>query len=211
MDAKEIAKQLRKPSGENGKFVGAELSKDNRFLTEVVYKEFNKLDGDTILEIGFGNGALLKQLLINDQKKVFGIDYSELMVEEATKFNKELIEKGVVEIKLGAIESIPYSDSFFDKICTINTVYFWKTPEFVLSEIKRVLKKDGYFAIGFRSKDKLQQYEFVKYDFQLYDSDELEELLKKNGFEIYSASKVDDQDLDAACLVVKLKDIHELC
>ena len=203
MDAKEIAKQLRKPSGENGKFVGTELSKLNRFLTEVVYEEFNKLDGDAILEIGFGNGALLKQLLTNDQKKVYGIDYSELMVEEATKSNKELIEKGVVEIKFGAIENIPYSDNFFDKICTINTVYFWETPETALTEIKRVLKKDGYFAIGFRSKDKLTQHEFVKYNFQLYDSDQLEEVVKKNGFEVYSVTKMDDQEHDAVCLIAK--------
>ncbi len=208
MDAKEIAKQLRKPTGENGKFVGTELSKSNKFITELVYSEFNKLPGDSILEIGFGNGALLKQLLTNDQKKVYGIDYSELMVEEATKINKELIEKGVVEIKHGEIENIPYPDNSFDKICTINTVYFWGSPEKALSEIKRVLKKDGYFAVGFRSKEKVSHYEFTKYDFQLYSIDGLKDVTEQNGFEVRSVIAKDDEqnDSDAVSMIIKNAD-----
>lgn len=203
MDAKEIAKQLRKPTGENGKFIGSELSKGNKFITEVVYNEFNLLDGNSILEIGFGNGVFLKQLIIDDKKKVYGIDYSEIMIEAAKEINKKLIEKGDIEIKYGAIENIQYPDKFFDKICTINTVYFWETAEAALNEIKRVLKKDGYFAIGFRSKDKVKKHEFTKYDFQLYNCDELEEVVKTNGSEIYSLTKKDDHDSDAVCLIAK--------
>lgn len=59
---------------------------------------------------------------------VAGVDYSQTMVEQARKRNKSLIEQGHVEIKQGEVSQIPFDDQCFDKLFTVNTLYFWPKP-----------------------------------------------------------------------------------
>ena len=45
------------------------------------------------------------------------------------------------------MEELPFSDSSFDKIVTVESFYFWPDPEENLKEVYRVLAEDGTFLL----------------------------------------------------------------
>ena len=98
------------------------------------------IKGNRILEVSFGSGYLMTQYA-SDNYEIYGIDYNEKMVEiTANKMKKINIE---AQLTQGNVEKLPYPDSTFDTV--INTMAFTGYPngEKAMSELKRVLKKDG--------------------------------------------------------------------
>lgn len=183
MDAKEIAKQLRKPEGETGLKVGDNMNTGNGVMNRMVFDFVNVQPGDRILEIGPGNGKLIP-VLLKDVQDVFyaGIDYSQDMVNEAWAFNKELIKNKQAEIQQGDFTAIPYPENSFSKVCTINTIYFLDDPLAGLKETWRVLRPGGELFLGIRPKWSISHLPFTQHGFTFYSEEEGEELLKEAGF-----------------------------
>lgn len=183
MEAQDLAKQLRKPEGETGLKVGDNMNTGNGVMNRMVFNFLNVRPGDKILEIGFGNGKLIP-VLLNGVPDVFyaGIDYSQDMVNEALKFNHELVKNGQAEIQQGDFTAIPYPDNSFNKVCTINTIYFLDNPLSGLKEVFRVLQPAGEIFLGIRPKWSVSHLDFTQHGFTFYSEDEAEELLKKAGF-----------------------------
>lgn len=177
-----------------------ELSKK---LILMNYDEVIKYCKNNVLEIGFASGEYLKYFLENGIKKVYGIDYSNDMINEASKRNKNFIDKNKVELKLASADNIPYPNDYFESICSINTIYFWDNLHQTINEIKRVLKPNGHLCVGFRSKDKVEKYEFTNFGFKLYSLLDAKNLFTQNGFEIVNTIEIDEIEHDAICLTVK--------
>ncbi|MDX5583903.1 MAG: methyltransferase domain-containing protein [Aureibaculum sp.] len=98
------------------------------------------IKGNKILEVSFGSGYLMTQYA-SDNYEIYGIDYNEKMLEITTnKMKKINIE---AQLTQGNVEKLPFPDSTFDTV--INTMAFTGYPngEKAMSELKRVLKKDG--------------------------------------------------------------------
>lgn len=199
IDYKEVAAQLRKPQGEFGKIVAGKMNEGNKILTSITYNSISKFAGDEILEIGFGNGFFLPELFEAGIKKIYGIDYSELMLTEASKILHKYIEENRIELKLGTADKIPFPDINLSKICTINTIYFWDDNQKVVEEIKRVLKPGGIASIGYRSKTRMKDLEFAKYGFNMFDINDVELLFCKNGFKLVGTVTEDEEIYDAVC------------
>lgn len=92
-------------------------------------------EGSKILDLGCGNGSLLK--LLKDEKKTkgFGIDISESGVE-ACKSKGIEAKVGVIDTKLS-----DFQDNQFDyAICNV-TIQMVNYPEILLAEMARVSKK----------------------------------------------------------------------
>ena len=202
VDFKVLSSHLRKPEGEMGKVVAGYMNEGNKVITELTYKSVFKTAGGNILEIGFGNGFFIPQLIEGGLEKIYGIDYSKIMVDEASKLLEKYIAEDKVELKFGSADSIPYPDNCFDKVCSINTIYFWDDTEKVISEIKRVLKKNGNASIGFRSKERIKDFEFTKYNFNIYSIEEVEEMFYKQGFTLVETTVEDEKIYDAVCMTV---------
>jgi ubiquinone/menaquinone biosynthesis C-methylase UbiE len=183
MDLQLLAAQLRKPDGEIGKQIGEVMNNGNRLINEWTLDALDLHEGDSILEIGMGNGFFVKDILaIKPSLRYDGLDYSEIMVAEAVKINQSFIEEKKAKFTLGTADNIPFDDKSFQKIFTINTIYFWGNAEHELNEIKRVLQTGGKFVIAVRSKEAMQQMPFTEYGFVKYDQQELLDVLEKNGF-----------------------------
>lgn len=183
MEIKDLAKQLRKPEGEAGITTGINMNKGNAPMYELTFSLMDFADNEHMLEIGFGNGKFIPDLLLKALNVHYtGIDFSETMVKEASASNQSLIESGMVEIKNASISAIPYPDESFDKAFTINTIYFWESPEHDMGEIYRVLKKGGSAFICFRPSQIIQQLTFDKHGFTPYDVKSVIELMAKAGF-----------------------------
>lgn len=178
-----LAAQLRHPHGEDGNLIAERLNESNAFITQFTYELMNVVDYDRILEIGFGNGKLLSGLYEGRSHLfVAGIDISKDMLREASEHNSSYISDGQMELRLASTEDIPFEDECFDKICSINTLYFWDNPLDEALEIYRVLKEGGQLFISIRSKEEAASFEFTKFGFNLFTIEEAEELFRKAGF-----------------------------
>ena len=182
---KSIAEQLRKPAGEYAVKVGEKMNEGNLHINLYTIEALNLAPDNNVLEIGMGNGFFVKDILsANDFIRYTGCDFSEVMVDEASKINEEYVKAGTAKFCVANAEQLPFNDEEFDKVFTVNTIYFWTDPSLVLSEIKRVLKPKGQVIISIRPKAVMQYYPFVKYGFEMFNKAELTDLLRQNDFNI---------------------------
>ncbi|MGH1439426.1 MAG: class I SAM-dependent methyltransferase [Cellvibrionaceae bacterium] len=138
---------------------------------------------DHILEIGFGPGALIHDMAktINDGK-IEGIDFSETMLKKASSVNKAHITSGKVALHKGDCSSLPFENNYFDKLCSVNTLYFWENPAANLKEILRVVKPAGKVVIGFRDAEQMANFDISKDIFSTYSKEQVVSLLSEAGF-----------------------------
>jgi ubiquinone/menaquinone biosynthesis C-methylase UbiE len=79
-----------------------------------------------ILDIGCGAGKTVYRFAkLSPNCKVYGVDYSEDMVELSKKINKRMIKKGLVNIQYGNVSRLPFEDDFFDLVTAFESYYFW--------------------------------------------------------------------------------------
>lgn len=197
LSPEELAKHLRQPDGEIGVAVGNEMNKGNIHINMNSFKLLNIENADTILEIGFGNGKLIENILsLGKNLRYVGIDYSQTMVEEAKMHNGNLIESGTIELHQGNIDNLPFDNNSFDKIVTVNTLYFWDDPKKTLSELKRVVKPGGRVVIGFREKNQVESLPFTNFGFTLYNNEDVLQELKKSDFQNIEIINIEEPSIN---------------
>ena len=79
---------------------------------------------------------------------VCGVDHSELMLREASRRNADGIGRGVVDLRLAAIDALPAFDAPFDKILAVNVVLFWSQPDAHLAQLRNLLRPGGLIAVA---------------------------------------------------------------
>ncbi|MNY25660.1 hypothetical protein D3C86_1594600 [compost metagenome] len=109
---------------------------------------------------------------------------SELMFQEARQINRNFVSQKQAFFSLYDGNTIPFEAELFDKIFTVNTIYFWQKPEELLSEIYRVLKPNGNFCLTFAEEDFMKKLPFTQFEFELYSTEKAQELIKKSDFKI---------------------------
>ena len=210
-----IAQQLRKPSGDFARTIAEKMGTGNRPLYDLTLDFMEIVSHDTILEIGFGNGEHFSELMAKaDNLKVIGIDYSAEMTDLASSNNRDLIETGRLKLFTGSSDKLPFGENTFDVVFCNMVIYFWDDPTEHLSEIKRVLKPDGIFYTGMRSRNRMLQFPFTKYGFNLYKVDEWKSILGLNGFQVVEEIQKtdpafdefgDDIQLESVCIAAEIK------
>ena len=140
---------------------------------------------DNVLDIGFGNGYLIKKLLRkNIIIKIFGIDISNDMKNKVSKKLKQFIEKQYLKLSLEDIQNTSFENETFNKIYTVNTIYFWKDLDKCFSEIKRIIKSNGIFINVIYTKEYLDKMFHTKYGYNKYTFEEIKNITEKNGMEV---------------------------
>jgi ubiquinone/menaquinone biosynthesis C-methylase UbiE len=143
-----------------------------------------------ILDVGCGAGNLLNYLAKRDKESYFfGVDIEKETIKRANK-NKYCKRE---EFVLGDAERIPFKDNFFDEIYCHEVLEHVGNLDKVLSEIKRVLRKQGKLRITVpleKSEKILIKYN-PDYPKQIghrrfFSKNKIEEVLKKKGFKIKS-------------------------
>ncbi|WP_347219263.1 class I SAM-dependent methyltransferase [Chryseobacterium sp.] len=191
-ELKILAQHLANPQGEKGIEIGEMMNATNIGMTLESIRTLLIEDDQNILEIGHGNAGHLKHILSLAQGlKYTGIDISETMHLEAKKLNKEFENKS--EFVLYEGKKLPFDDQSFDKIFTVNTVYFWEDPVEFLNEICRVLKDNGTFVLTFGQRDFMEKLPFTAYNFTLYNNDDMEELVSKSHFKRMKTSEREEE------------------
>lgn len=184
-ELKELAAQLRQPKGDKGIEVADLMNDTNISMTHHAIEKLNILDNDKIMELGHGNCKHLSHLL-NQKNNLtyYGLELSELMNKEAERINQQFIKnKQAHFVHYNGLE-IPFSDNNFNKIFTVNTIYFWSDPTHLLDELFRILKPNGTLCITFAQQKFMQQLPFTEYGFTLYDNEKLTKLIATTPFKI---------------------------
>lgn len=136
-----------------------------------------------LLDIGYGNGYLLKIVDKSFGCNLYGIDISEDMKELAEKRNKNALKSGRLNLEVGDCCNLRFPDNTFDGISSINTVYFWSDTIKGLSEIRRCLVPGGSFINAVYKKEWLSRTKMAEKGFKKFEPAELVELGRLAGFE----------------------------
>ena len=145
-----LMRMFGRPTGMLGKLGGIIMARINAPFARCVIRLLDIQPGDEVLEVGFGPGVGI-QLLAKSAPggRVAGVDYSREMVEQATARNADAIASGVVDLRHGSVEKLPFEDGTFDAVLAINSMQVWPDVTAGLREIKRVTRSGGRIALAF--------------------------------------------------------------
>lgn len=159
----------------------------NRFHAALARRGMRHIDWQpdwTVLDIGCGGGANVRQLLKRcPEGRVYGIDLSAESVAFARRHNAKELDRRCF-IRQGDVCSLPYGDGTFDAATAFETVYFWSPIERALGEVARVLRPGGCFLISLEASDPEQGRMWTERieGMTVYSAPRLEELLRRAGF-----------------------------
>ena len=191
-ELQELATQLRHPSGKGGVTIADNMNENNIKMTESSILELNLKQNEQVLELGHGNCGHLDFLLQQATSiRYVGLEISELMQQEAIKLNKKHSNSDV-RFELFNGKTIPFYEKRFDKIFTVNTIYFWEDVNAFLREIYRVLKSKGRFTLTFSTKEFMETLPFTRFGFKLYSEKEIVDLLKLANFKIKTIRQLNE-------------------
>lgn len=112
-------------------------------------------NGDAhILDIGCGNGKMLKYLQSKSSCSIYGFDYSKKAIETAN-----LGAGDHADFREGIMGEIEYPDEFFDVITSMDTMYFAKDMSAFVGQIKKWLKKGGTIFVAYQEGDVMPKTE----------------------------------------------------
>jgi len=177
-----IGSQFGNPHG----FVGFVCCKIMNTINNKMYKKTVSLleldKNQKHLDIGYGNGYLLKLVDKTFKCQLYGIDISEDMKTLALSRNKKAATDGRITLEVGDCCNLSYADNSFNSVSSINTVYFWSDTVKGLSEIRRCLVDGGIFINAVYTKEWLSRTKMADKGFKKFDADQLIELGKQAGF-----------------------------
>ncbi len=213
-----VEDNFRKPEGWSGRLVGHAMARQHRSLTVWTIGLMKVQPADRILDVGCGGGMAVS--LLSEAARygfVSGLDYSREMVRQASRRNEEAVRGGRVEIQHGDAMALPYGDETFDKVCGIETFYFWPDPLRGLREAYRVLKSGGQVTITLemskeasRKTSGLGKYLSERYaeraarlGQRIVSGSELTELLSQAGFRGARYVTEPDRSLGWLCAIAR--------
>jgi ubiquinone/menaquinone biosynthesis C-methylase UbiE len=195
------------------KFYDYALGLLGRKYSKMALERLSVVEGETVLEIGFGTGHCLKWMakLVGPAGKVYGIDISPKMIE---KTKKRLEKEGLanrVELCCGDATCLPFDESAFDAVFMSFTLEVFDTPEIprVLAQIEKVLKPGGRLGIIAMSKENgksvlVKAYEWIHKKCPKYLGSRpiyAEQCLIDAGYQIKSKKKIKIFRLPAEIIV----------
>lgn len=178
-----IGKQFGNPHGFVGKVCCVIMNIINKAMYKKTVSLLNIFDNDNVLDIGYGNGYLLKCIYKKAKANLYGIDISEDMEILAGKRNKKAMRDGKLFLEIGDCCNLKYQEKYFDAVTSINTVYFWSDTVKGLSEIYRTLKEDSSFYNVVYTKEWLDKLSYTQKGFKKYEPEQLIEFGKQAGFD----------------------------
>ena len=157
------------------------MNRGNSRLNSFAVAQLALQPGDRVLEVGFGGGVALPSLL-SQTRFVCGVDHSEDVVSSARRHFSAAVNAGAADFRPGSVESLPLPSESFEKVLSVNTVYFWTSLESGMKEIERVLSPGGRVAIGFVPKVRMDRMNMPRDIFTPRTAEDVAEALRDTGF-----------------------------
>lgn len=177
-----IARQSRQPSGPTAAIYGRILDRDHRTINREAVRRLGLEPGSRALDVGFGGGVGLRNLLSGPARLVAGIDPSAEMVAGARRRFRADIEAGRLMVARASVDAIPFADASFDRALSVHTIYFWPDVDKGLRELARVLAPGGSLLLATATRDFMARLPYTRHGFNLFDDDQLACALHEAGF-----------------------------
>lgn len=134
----------------------AEHFSQTRYKAWPEFYEFSQYikDGDKVLDLGCGNGRLLR-FIANKKIDYVGLDISEKLIKSAhlrQGFGEQASCLAKYKFVVGNITDLPFQDSSFDAVLAIASLYHIPSKESrqkSFQEVARVLKPGGVFVMTY--------------------------------------------------------------
>ena len=153
-----LSRQFARPEGWFGRVIIGDVL--NRTNTSVINGLFGCLppgQGDAVVDIGFGGGLLIEKLLdATTDGRVFGVEVSDAMLARARRLFRRELEHNRLTLQQATVQALPYGDGRFDKVYSINTLYFLSDLRAVFNEMRRVLVRNGQLGLGFSDAETIK-------------------------------------------------------
>lgn len=155
------------------------------FISLTGHKRFHK-----ILDIGCASGMMTNEISKTQKdSQIFGID----VYKEAIFFAKKKYPH--INFRVADAHKLPFKSNFFNLCVCYETIEHVESPEKMLAEIKRVMRKNGRAIIAMDSGSPLFRvvwwfWEKTKGNvwqgahLHPFTHDELEKVIKKTGFKV---------------------------
>ncbi|HEX6520178.1 MAG TPA: class I SAM-dependent methyltransferase [Streptosporangiaceae bacterium] len=147
----DVIGQAHHPRGVAGRVTAWEMAHrpSNRQRSGWVVSLLGVQPADRVLEIGFGPGVAVAQLVRAGAGHVYGIDHSGVMLRQASRRNAAAIRAGRVTLIRASVDQLPPAlGDPFDAIIAINSLAFWPAPAERLAELRQRLAPGGRIAIA---------------------------------------------------------------
>ncbi len=134
---------------------GADFSQDG--FSDVKQIEmiipFIKKNGAHILDIGCGNGKMIKYLGDKTGAHIYGFDYSDNAIMQAKKNNNS------DDFCVGVMGEIEYPKESFDVIVAMDSMYFAPDMATFVKQIRNWLKPGGVLFVAYQEGDVMEKTE----------------------------------------------------
>jgi cyclopropane fatty-acyl-phospholipid synthase-like methyltransferase len=179
-----IASQFKKPTGLLGIFTSYLMMKSNREKYNRVINDLDLQPHDKLLEIGYGLGMGIQMVAKRCSTcTIHGIDFSRLMYEKASYYNKRYIDSGRVQLQYGDFLKTSVLHTDYDKVFCLNVVHFWEELDNPFRKVSSLLKKGGAFHIYMLDKNTLMNKKVPDSVVKKHSIDQVLEALKSAGFQ----------------------------
>ncbi len=180
-----IGSQLQHPTGALGSLAGWLMAIVNDKPNRLAIDALAPGPKDQVLELGFGPGWALRTIAARTPGgKIFGIDQSDRMLEQAANMNRAAIAAGRMQLIKGQFSPLPWIDCTFNKILLVNAAYFFDPGGNDAAEVVRVLKPGGRLVIYVTARETMEKWPFAGPDtHRTFDASELRKLLENAGFQ----------------------------
>jgi len=148
---RDVIGQGHRPHGVAGSVTGWVFAHrpSNRQRNRWVVSLLDLRPAGQVLELGFGPGVAVAELVRAGAGHVYGIDHSGVMLRQASRRNAAAIRAGrVTLINAPANQLPPAVNGPFDAILAVNSLGFWPAPAERLAELRRRLAPGGRIAIA---------------------------------------------------------------
>ena len=115
-------------------------------LRENVVKRLRLRGGEKILEICIGTGGNLPYLSRYNPSAIYGIDFSEKMLEVCLKRLRKLTLRNV-ELFIGLAEYLPFKAGLFDAILNLGGITYFTEKKRAIEEMFRVARRGARIVI----------------------------------------------------------------
>ena len=138
---------------------------------------------ETVLEVGFGGGALLGEWLERTRGSVIGVDVSSAMVDRARRRLGPALKADRLRLIQASVETLPVETASVDKAASVNSLYFWPDPAASLVELARVIRPGGRLALCFEPAAELRKWPGHVFGFRSVDEEEARSWMVRAGFD----------------------------
>jgi len=99
-----------------------------------------------VLDLGCGAGGKSVFLKESGAREVFGVDLSETLISQAKDFSKKQTD---INFEIASVSKLSFKDNTFDILIANDIMEHISSPDLMLREAYRVLKKGGKLFINF--------------------------------------------------------------